>query len=397
MDLDPRNLRSDLTSSAPDLHGACALVLVGGRPEAERFAEFPLALLDVLGRSVVMRTVDQLRAYGVREISVISDTEPLPARTSSSSSKFITAGPECFWGEALQQFRKLSRQSEYVLVLRLGAWAEVDFAAMLQKHCRKGSSVTRACSRFGEALDIFVISSNSQSEAAALLRGELRDERIDAAEYKTDAYVNLLTTADDLRTLTLDAFAGESEIRPFGRELRPGVWLGRRARVHRSARIVAPAFIGDFCNVRRAAIVTRGSSLEHHSEVDCASVIDNSSVLPYTRIGAGLDVEYSVAGFQQVHSLQRKATVEIEDPHLIGLTTTYLSARMFTAASWLVTFLPNVLWKMLFEPEPEPMHGAASTALAPSTPALDDPPLAAAESQTQSYTEMAATRRYGNE
>jgi carbonic anhydrase/acetyltransferase-like protein (isoleucine patch superfamily) len=393
LDLGQGNLHSDFTSPA-DMQGVSALVLVGGKPEAERFAEFPLALLDVLGRSVLMRTVDRLQADGINQISILSDTDPLPLRMSSASCKFSTAAPESFWGEALQQYRKLSHQSEYVLVVRLGAWAEVDFAAMVQKHRRMGSSVMRACSRLGGELDIFVISSSSQSEAAALLRGELCDERIAPAEFKTSAYVNLLNTPDDLRLLTLDAFAGESEIRPVGRELRPGVWIGKGARIHPRARIVAPAFIGDFCNVRRSAIVTRGSSLEHHSEVDCATVIDNSNVLPYTRIGAGLDVEYSVAGFHHVHSLQRKASVGIEDPHLIGVTTTYLSARMFTAASWLVTFLPNVLWKVFFEPKPEQME---SKPPAPSTPALDDAPLAAAESQTQSYSEMAATRRYGNQ
>ena len=95
--------------------------------------------------------------------------------------------------------------------------------------------------------------------------------------------------------------------------------------------------------MRRAAVVTRGSSLEHHSEVDCATVIDNSSVMPYTRVGAGLDVEHSVVGFQQVHSIQRKVTVEIEDPHLIGATTTQFFARTLTAAGWLLGFLPNVV------------------------------------------------------
>jgi hypothetical protein len=255
----------------------------------------------------------------------------------------------------------------------------------------------RAYSQRDEALDVFAISSRSQSEAAALLRGELRDERIAVAVHRTPGYVNLLTAPASMRSLALDAFAGECEIRPCGRELRPGVWIGRGARVHRCARVVAPAFIGSFCNVRRAAIITRGSSLEHHSEVDCATVIDNSSVIPYTRVGAGLDMEYSVAGFNQVHSLKHAVTVEVEDPLLIGTTTTHFSARLLTAAGWLFSFLPSVLWKLLFEPRPEPALGTAHEAIVPSTPALGDPSLTPVKSQTESYPEMAATRRYGNE
>lgn len=374
-----------------------ALVLVGGKPAIERFGEIPLALLDVLGRSVLMRTLDRIRAAGIGEIAVISDTDPLPPHRGANGCRFSVAGPEDFWEEALLQFRRLSRNSECVLVLRLGAWAELDYAAMVNEYRRSGSSLMRAYSPRDEALDVFVVPSGNQSEAAALLRGEFREQRIAAVPYKTRGYVNLLSEPASLRTLTLDALAGESEIRPCGRELRPGVWIGSGARIHRDARIVAPAFIGSCCVVRRAAVVTRGSSLEHHSEIDCATVIDNSSVMPYTRVGAGLDMEYSVVGFQLVHSTLRQITVEIEDPRLIGATTTQFSARTLTAVGWLLGILPNIVWKFLFESTPEAAVESASKSFAP-TAAIGESALAPApvESQTESYREMAA-RRYGNE
>ena len=235
--------------------GVRALVLVGGRPESERFGEFPLALLDVLGRSVLMRTLDRIQAAGVAEVMVLSDTDPLP-HSRSVSCQFSVADPQCFWDDALQKFRQLSSHSECVLVLRLGAWAEADFAAMVHRHRYSGSAITRAYSPARQALDMFVISSVNQAEAAALLRGELRDERIAAVAYHCDGYVNMLASPADLRALTLDAFAGECEIQPCGRELRPGVWVGKKTHIHRCARVVAPAFIGDFCCVQRDAVVT---------------------------------------------------------------------------------------------------------------------------------------------
>jgi NDP-sugar pyrophosphorylase family protein len=394
-----RNFQSGiLHTGAPGpsgLHGVRALVLVGGRPSIERFGDVPLALLDVLGRSVLMRTLDRLRAANVGEIAVVTDTALPPGRALLDSCKFSVA-PERFWEESLQQFRRLSRHSECVLVLRLGAWAELNFAAFVNQHRQSGSATVRAHAPAGQALDFFVISSANQAEAAALLRGELRDERIDAAAHCVDGYVNLLATPRDLRTLTLDAFAGECEIQPCGRELRPGVWVGRGARIHRHARIVAPAFIGQCCNVRRAAVVTRGSSLERHSEIDCATVIENSNVMPYTRIGAGLDVEYSVVGFHRVYSLSRSATVEIEDPYLLAAATTQISAGIFAALSWLLTFLNSFGSQSLPEPEAEPTLSAATDALSP-IPVLSDASLASVEPQTKSYREMAAVRRYGNE
>jgi hypothetical protein len=393
MGLDASNFQSEFKSG---ISGVSVLVLVGGRPGAERFGEFPLALLDVLGRSVLMRTLDRIRAAGIEEVAVLSDTDPLPPGPASApSSSFSVVSPECFWDEALQQFRRLARQTECVLVLRLGAWAEVNFGAMVDQHRRTGSVLTRACSPRGELLDVFAISSVSSSEAAALLRGELRDEHITATEHKICGYVNMLAALPDLRILALDAFAGESEVRPCGRELRPGVWLGKGACIHRGARVVAPAFIGDFCNVRRAAVVTRGSSLERHSDVDCATMIDNSSVMPYTRVGAGLDVEYSVVGFRQVHSLQRNATVDIADTHLVGVTTTFFAARVYTAVSWMLHLVPDALWQSISKLRSQPRESASETMS--TTPALSELPLATAESQADSYPEMAATRRYGNE
>lgn len=381
--------------NTPALHGVRALVLVGGRTDAERFGEFPLALLDVLGRSVLVRTLDRIRAAGIGHINVLSDTCPPPPSPASNLCKFSVANPDSFWDEALHQFRHLSLQSEFVLVLRLGAWAEINFAVMVQEHRRSGSAITRACSQRGEALDVFVVSSAGQSEAAALLRGELRDGRIASAEHKTRGYLNMLRTPADLRCLTLDAFAGESAIRPCGRELRPGVWIGAKVRIHREARILAPAFIGDYCKVRRGVLITRGSSLEHHSEVDCATVIDNSSLMPHTRVGAGLELEYSVVGFHQVHSQPRNVTVNIEDPQLIGVTTTRFSVQLLPALNWLLTSLPTGFWRSFFERRPNQIELSAPVSLAP--PVIDDVPLATADSQTKSYPEMAATRRYGNE
>jgi hypothetical protein len=385
----------NIAQTSSVLRGVRALVLLGGRPGTESIGKYPLALLDVLGRSVLMRTLDRVRAAGVDEIALLSDTmAPHPA---SISCTFTVASRECFWDEALQQFRRLARQSECVLVLRLGAWAEVDFTAMVDEFRCAGSVPMRACSQRGEALDIFAISSASQTEAAALLRGELRDECIALAEHKTFGYVNLLTSPADLRTLTLDAFAGESEIRPCGTELRPGVWVGRGARVHRRARVLAPAFIGAFCTVRRAAIITRCSSLEHHSEVDCASMIENSSVLPYSRIGAGLELECSVVGFKQVHSLRRNTTVDIEDPHLIGTTSNHFYAWAFSAVSWLLSFPASAFWKSPFESLPGKMNARIPEPTLSATPTLAESSLAPIEPQTESYQEMATVRRYGNQ
>jgi hypothetical protein len=122
-------------------------------------------------------------------------------------------------------------------------------------------------------------------------------------------------------------------------------------------------------------------------------VVDNSSLLPYTRVAAGLDVEQSVVGFRQVHSLQHKITVDVEDTHLIGITQQY-SMRAHRAMEWLLSWMPNALWKLIFEASHDLAAPEASDS---SAPALGDATLAPVESQRKSYPEMAAARRYGDE
>jgi len=395
MDLDARNLQAS-ASAASELRGVRALLLVGGRPGLERFGEMPLVLLDVLGRSILLRTIDRLRTVGIGEVTVLSDTESVPPRPAAELCHFQVARRESFWDEALHQTRRMARQSECVLVIRLGGWAEVDYRTMISHHRKSGVALTRAVSRDVGALEIFVASSNSTAETAALLRGELRDERIQTSPFEVSGYVNLLQESAELRKLILDSFAGEAAVPPFGRECRPGVWVGRGSRIHRDARVLAPAYIGSFCHVHRGAVVTRGSSLEHHAELDCGTMLDGSTLLPYTRIAAGLEVEQSVVGFHQVHSLVHQITVDVEDTHLIGTTQEYVSMRVYTAAQWVLTFLSNTLWKFLFESSPQQAR-SASAALGSSGPALSESSLAPVESEAKSYREMVAARRYGDE
>ncbi len=93
--------------------------------------------------------------------------------------------------------------------------------------------------------------------------------------------------------------------------MKPGVWVGEGARIHHKARIVAPAFIGAQTKIRASALITRSTVIEHHAEVDCGTVVENSTVLPYTYVGAGLDVMHSVVGFRRLRTWCANVEVEI--------------------------------------------------------------------------------------
>jgi NDP-sugar pyrophosphorylase family protein len=203
------------------------------------------------------------------------------------------------------------------LLMGLGAYVEFDFADLLQFHSEKGRPVTRVCDRRGP-LDFWLLDIASNRENGNSLHSPSLLESDVNSTYLHKGYVNRLRDARDLRRLVVDAFLARCAIRPSGYELRPGVWVDEGARVHRHARVVAPAYIGRRTRVQESALITRFSNVESHCDVECGCAVEDASVLPYTRLGKGLDVSHAVVNGSSFVHLGRNVSVSVEDPTLIS-------------------------------------------------------------------------------
>ena len=305
-----------------------ALVLVGapvanGATQGTIFG-VPFACLDVLGATVLERIAQRLRAGGISQLSLISDVGP-EARTSMQAAihkgRFdaISEAGDSFWQSAEDTFEQF-RQSgtDLVLILNVGPYVELDYEELIQHHINKRCRMTTVTGPDGEALGIFVVDASRRGDAATLFRSGLQKVRDDCERFIAKGYKNLLVSPSDFRRLAIDGLLEKNAVRPVGRELKPGVWVGDGAHIHRKARVLAPAFIGARSKIRAASLVTRNSVIERQAEVDCGTVVENSSILPYTYVGAGLDVMHSIVGFRQISHLVRDVAVEVEDGKLVG-------------------------------------------------------------------------------
>ncbi len=90
--------------------------------------------------------------------------------------------------------------------------------------------------------------------------------------------------------------------------------------------------------------------VEHHAEVDCGTVVENSTILPFTYVGAGLDVMHSVVGFRRVAHLVRNVEVEIHDDKLVGMIPFSAVSRLAGSTAALFAFLPKEIYRGLFAP-----------------------------------------------
>jgi hypothetical protein len=311
-----------------------------------------MALLDVLGSAVLHRVTGRLLSSGISAITVLGDSGSQGTRwlrrALRPEVRWESAPGEMLWRAAQRVFTEFSQAgAEAVIVMRLGPYTELEIGHLVRAHLESGGRITAAVDPCGELLGTFAISPARRNDAAFLLRHQLQEFRSTFTHFRFEGYVNRLTAAADLRQLAIDGFCGRAQITPCGMEVKPGVWVGEGARVYRGARLLAPAFIGEAARVHASAVITRCSTLEHHAVVDCGTVVENATLLPYTTIGAGLDVAHSVVGFRRVTHLRRDVEIEINDPKLVGMVSAAPWRALGQAAS-LATFLPVNFFRGLF-------------------------------------------------
>jgi hypothetical protein len=272
-------------------------------------AATPLAMVEVLGRSVMARLADELGRAGIEEISMFGNG--LAGRTFDSSRE---ASAQEAWSHANQQWiTALQSGAEAILVMRLGAYVEVDFKDALIFHVEHGHAITRAFDR-DEPLDLWIIDPTRISEESDLLTA-LNDA--DSAHYLVRGYINRLEHPCDLRRLVVDSLTARCSLRPRGEEVRPGVWLDNGAQVHRDARVVAPAFIGRGAVIGEQCLITRCSSIESDCQIDYGTVVEDSSILSNSYVGIGLDLSHSIVHGNYLLNLERGVALEIADPCVI--------------------------------------------------------------------------------
>ena len=334
-----------------------AILMVGGTQsgQEENIGGIPIAYLDVLGLPLVERVLRRLQHFGVCGITLISEAaqaDPTARRARLRPEvPWILASQGEFWQTAENTFRKYAEDgAELVIAVRMGPYAEVDYEELIQHHLDHHCPVTMAVDSEDASLDIFVLNASRRNDAALLFRSELRKLRTECKGFRVTGYVNRLKTAADLRCLALDGLLRKNAICPVGKEIRPGVWVAKSARIHRKARVVAPAFVGAYAKIRASALVTRSTVVEHHAEVDCGTVVEDSTVLPYTYVGAGLDVMHSVVGFRRLSHLVRNVEVEISDRKLVGMPAVNVVSRLAGSTAALFAFLPKQIYRGFFAP-----------------------------------------------
>ncbi|MFY9559331.1 MAG: hypothetical protein WAQ52_03785 [Terriglobales bacterium] len=305
-----------------------AILVVNDRPASTgsigEFApqerrNYSITCAEIMGQSVLHRTLARLRNAGIRTISVIGGPN-VPALPEHRGVEVIFTGNSfARWPAAQQTLREQGTQGiETVLMIGLGAYMEVNVAEVLEFHRTQGMPLTQLADS-QDPLDFWIVDSNWFGTAATGCTLPFRYGEFPGLPVpcRMSGYVNRLAEARDLRRLVDDAFLSRCEIRPRGREVRPGIWIDDGARVHKFTRLVAPVYLGRCTKVGPSAVITRFSNLERHCQVGAGTVVDAASVLPHTVLGSNLDVSNAVVDGNTFVDLDRNVVLQIDDPNLI--------------------------------------------------------------------------------
>jgi len=119
------------------------------------------------------------------------------------------------------------------------------------------------------------------------------------------------------------ALAGEMPaLRTSGNLVAAGVRVGRGARIHRTVTIAAPVFIGADARIEAGAVIGPNAIIGAGAIVDHDSCVANAMVMPWTYVGAGLELREAVASPSAVASARHASVATVTDSMLLGAVKT---------------------------------------------------------------------------
>ena len=306
------------------------------------------ALLEVAGKPLAQRVIEQAVALGARGIDVVLGDDATPYQDALGDGQR--------WGCTISYHyapagaclpRPLARQLEGeddCLLLMADAMLPAGYRpapASFGGPTVEGELAWSGWARLpGRALVAAVAQATSPRAAfLALCRNrELHHCGAVAGPAAADAAALLDAARSLLR-------APDYPIGIARRPVAEGLWIGNGARIHPTARLTAPVWLGDHVLVAADAVVGPDAVIGAQSVVDRGATVVSSIVARGSYIGAGVELRETLLSGRRLVNVAFGATLQIADRELAGPVAALgaavgpgpgerLLASIFWATSW---------------------------------------------------------------
>ena len=265
-----------------------ALLVTAGGPDSTMHASGLWSpAWPILGKTVVQRWIERVHGLGVGLVSVV-DRNPTESNRIPTMVDWAKEGVE------------------QILLIVLGAYAEIDLPDLIRFHSQRRRQVTKVFDQQGpigiSLLDRGCLVNFDQGD---------QDGDLPSSRYDFLGYVVRLSSTANYRLLVEDALQGRCGIQPTGSQTHPSVWIDKTAHVDPSAQIQAPCYIGPGTKIKAGVAITGCSSVERNSEIDLGTRLDHTSIQPNTYVAPGLYFRESVVDGTKLEHLARGVTVDL--------------------------------------------------------------------------------------
>jgi len=265
-----------------------ALLVTAGGDEKSTLQGLWTPSWPVLGKTVLQRWVERVQGLGVGLVSVVDRNPQEPNRVHTMVE----------WAK---------EGVEQILLIVLGAYAEIDLPDLIRFHSEGQRQVTKVFDPHGP----LGISLLDRGSILANYEQESQDEDLPSSRYDFLGYVVRLSSTANYRQLVEDALEGRCGIQPPALQTRQSVWIDKTADVDASAQIQGPCYIGPATKISAGVVVRGCSSVERNCEIDLGTTLDHTSIQPNTYVAPGLYFRESVVDGTRLEHLARGVTVDL--------------------------------------------------------------------------------------
>jgi len=216
------------------------------------------------------------------------------------------------------RLRGFARQGvERLLMITLKSYAEMDLADLLRFHHETRNPVTEALDAQGQ-LGVRLLDQRAFHGTGENGESFCIADDGGRTPYQFRGYAKRILSAKERQELVRDALTGACAMRPFGKQIREQVWIGEGAQLADSVRVIGPTYIGARTVVRAGATIGPFASVEHDCVVDCGTMVERSTVLPYTYLAPGLLIRHGLVDGGLLEDLSWETVVDLEPTGLGG-------------------------------------------------------------------------------